>query len=77
MGALTKSNDEKKDTEDNGSEEGITIYILVEDVEDTLKKVVTAGGKVKMEKTVEGGHTEMGRFWDTEGTVIGVLRWLI
>lgn len=64
-------------TETNeGKKEGIIVYFMVEDVEATLKKVVDNGGKIKQEKRIEGGHTELGSFWDTEGNLVGVLRWL-
>jgi predicted enzyme related to lactoylglutathione lyase len=56
---------------------GITLYILVEDIDVTLKKVVEAGGSVEKSKFEEGGHTEMALFRDTEGNLSGVLRWLI
>lgn len=56
---------------------GVVNYILVQDVEATLQKVTAAGGKVVKEMWVEGTHTELGRFCDTEGNLGGVLKWLI
>lgn len=56
---------------------GITIYLMVEDVDACLAKAKDVGGVVTMEKFVEGGHTELGRFGDCEGNEVGVLRWLI
>ena len=49
----------------------------VESVEETLDKAKSADGEVVKEKWVEGGHTEMGEFRDTEGNLVGVLKWLI
>lgn len=56
---------------------GVVNHILVQDVEATLQKVAVAGGKVVKEKWVEGAHTELGQFCDTEGNLGGVLKWLI
>ncbi|KIO24620.1 hypothetical protein M407DRAFT_25960 [Tulasnella calospora MUT 4182] len=52
-------------------------YIKVASVEETLKKVVEAGGKVVEEKWTEGNHTDMGTFEDTEGNLVGLLHWLM
>ncbi|KAG8917779.1 hypothetical protein FRC01_002215 [Tulasnella sp. 417] len=52
-------------------------YIKVANVEETLKKVVEAGGKVVEEKWTEGDHTDMGTFEDTEGNLMGVLYWFV
>ncbi|KAF8849973.1 hypothetical protein BDZ45DRAFT_731892 [Acephala macrosclerotiorum] len=77
MGALMKSDEaEGVDSTAKGKEGGIVIFLMVEDVDATLKKVVESGGKVKQDKRIEGGHTELGSFWDTEGNVVGVLKWL-
>ncbi|KIO24624.1 hypothetical protein M407DRAFT_244374, partial [Tulasnella calospora MUT 4182] len=51
-------------------------YIKVAGVDETLKKVVEAGGKVVEEKWTEGNHTDMGTFEDTEGNLVGLLHWL-
>lgn len=88
MGALVKSSDQNTKAEENDKEEeietrknrqvkGIVISLMVEDVAATLEKVRSEGGKVVDEMKVEGNHTELGRFEDTEGNVVGVLRWLI
>ncbi|CZR52691.1 uncharacterized protein PAC_02568 [Phialocephala subalpina] len=61
---------------EKGKEGGIVVYLMVEDVNATLKRVVEKGGKVKQGKRVEGEHTELGSFWDTEGNVVGILKWL-
>jgi uncharacterized protein len=55
----------------------ILLYMRVEGVEETLEKAKSSGGEVVKEKWVEGGHTEMGEFRDTEGNLVGVLKWLI
>ncbi|KAG8911565.1 hypothetical protein FRC00_006241 [Tulasnella sp. 408] len=52
-------------------------YIKVASVEETLKKVGEAGGKVVEEKWTEGGHTDMGTFEDSEGNLVGLLHWLM
>jgi predicted enzyme related to lactoylglutathione lyase len=56
---------------------GITLYILVDNIDATLEKVVEAGGTVEKAKFEEGGHTEMALFKDTEGNLGGVLHWLM
>jgi predicted enzyme related to lactoylglutathione lyase len=56
---------------------GITIHILVNNVGQTLETAAQAGGKVVREMWVEGGHTELGEFTDSEGNAVGILRWLI
>lgn len=71
MGGISKSEDGGKI---NG---GILLYMRAENVEETLEKVKGAGGEVVKEKWVEGGHTELGEFRDTEGNLVGVLKWLI
>jgi predicted enzyme related to lactoylglutathione lyase len=55
----------------------MVLYMKVESVEETLDKAKSAEGEVVKEKWVEGGHTEMGEFRDTEGNLVGVLKWLI
>jgi predicted enzyme related to lactoylglutathione lyase len=56
---------------------GVVNFILVTDVAATLERVKEAGGEVERERWVEGGHTELGRYWDSEGNLGGVLKWLI
>jgi predicted enzyme related to lactoylglutathione lyase len=50
-------------------------YIVVSDVDETLKKAIENGGKVTRDKFTEGDHTELAEF-EFEGVVHGVLRWL-
>lgn len=86
MGALVLSSSDGQDKAGEGQDgegrkegegkKGITTYFLVEDVDKTLGAVGGAGGVVVVEKFVEGGHTEMGRFRDSEGNEVGVLKWL-
>jgi predicted enzyme related to lactoylglutathione lyase len=59
------------------SSAGVTLYTLVDNVDATVKKIIDAGGSIEKEKFVEGGHTEMALFRDTEGNLGGVLHWLI
>ncbi len=75
VGKSMHLDDGSEKTEKEGRK-GITIYIMVEDVDACLAKAKDAGGVVTMEKFVEGGHTELGRFRDCEGNEVGVLRWL-
>jgi predicted enzyme related to lactoylglutathione lyase len=58
------------------SSAGVTLYTLVDDVDATVKKVIEAGGSIEQDKFVEGGHTEMALFRDTEGNLGGILHWL-
>jgi uncharacterized protein len=44
-------------------------------MQETLKKVVEAGGKVVKEPSIEGGHTEFALYRDTEGNTGGLLKW--
>ena len=53
----------------------ILLYLRVQDIEETLAKATSAGGVVVREKWVEGGHTQLGEFRDTEGNLVGVLTW--
>ena len=54
------------------SKTGIVIYFSVENIERTLEKVVTAGGKIILPRTAIGQYGFMGRFEDTEGNRIGL-----
>lgn len=54
---------------------GIVMYTRVESVEDTLEKAKGAGGEVVKEMWIEGNHTQLGEFRDTEGNLVGILRW--
>jgi uncharacterized protein len=62
---------------EKGGKDGIVLYVLVEDVDETVKKIGEAGGEIVKAKWVEGNHTEMAEFRDTEGNRMGVLRWLM
>jgi len=44
-----------------------------------FERVKAAGGSVPvvMEKVADGDHTLRGRVSDTEGNVVGILKWLI
>jgi predicted enzyme related to lactoylglutathione lyase len=82
MSSMCESNLATGDSLEDGMRKGhdsngITIHILVEDVGQTLEKAAKAGGKVTREMWVEGGHTELGEFMDSEGNAVGILRWLI
>ncbi|KAF2434913.1 hypothetical protein EJ08DRAFT_646352 [Tothia fuscella] len=67
----------REESEVTTSAAGVTLYVLVDDVDKSLRKVFEAGGSVEKEKFTEGGHTEMGLFRDTEGNLGGVLKWLM
>jgi uncharacterized protein len=56
---------------------GIVLYLLVDDIEGTFEKAKKAGGAVAMEKVADGDHTLRGKITDTEGNVIGILKWLM
>lgn len=58
-------------------DDGVVLYVLVESVDIALGRVADFGGTVVKEKWVEGGHTELGEFRDTEGNLMGVMRWVI
>jgi len=49
-----------------------TIYVGVSSVDDTIRKVQAAGGKVVTPKTPIPGMGAYGRVADTEGNVIGL-----
>lgn len=51
---------------------GTTIYFSVDDIESTLKKVTTAGGKILKPKTNIGKYGFYAHFEDTEGNRVGV-----
>jgi predicted enzyme related to lactoylglutathione lyase len=57
--------------------EGVLIYLMVESVKECLVRVEKEGGTVSKGMWVEGDHTELGEFRDTEGNLVGVLKWLI
>jgi predicted enzyme related to lactoylglutathione lyase len=72
MGAIVKCD---QDTA-NKPGVGIDIYLLVDDIEGTFEKAKSEGGGVAMEKVPDGDHTLRGKVTDTEGNVIGILKWL-
>ena len=51
---------------------GLTFYILVDSIEDTLSKAETLGGKLVKEKTAVGDMGWFGLFSDLDGNVIGI-----
>ena len=55
---------------------GVKVYLLVEDVQETLERVVKAGGRVVQEMFQERDHTQLAQYADTEGNVGGILKWL-
>ncbi|KAF2837565.1 hypothetical protein M501DRAFT_937612 [Patellaria atrata CBS 101060] len=67
----------KEDIERGVTRTGPCEYVLVEDVEETVKKIMEAGGMMERERFVVGDHTEMAFYRDTEGNVGGVLKWLM
>lgn len=83
MGALHRVDslrDEALDVEEIEARNGLgvrTNYVLVEDVEEALKKVEAAGGMIVKGKWNVGGHTDLGLYKDTEGNVSGVLKWFM
>jgi len=50
---------------------GVLIYILVDDVEKALEKIVKLGGKVVVPKSKENGNT-MATFADPDGNLFGL-----
>jgi len=56
---------------------GAVNYIKVQNIDDSIAKLVEAGGKVVKAKWTEGNHTELAEFEDTEGNLHGLLHWLI
>jgi len=51
------------------------VYVHVDDVRATMAKVVEAGGSIVQDAWLEGDHTWLGIYKDTEGNVGGVLKW--
>jgi len=73
MGAIVKCNQPSA----NKPGVGVEFYLLVDDIEEAFERVKAAGGSVVMEKVADGDHTLRGRVSDTEGNVIGILKWLM
>jgi uncharacterized protein len=75
MGGIFKLDTEHKSkAPDAGA--GVIVYLLVDDIEAAFEKARKAGGSVVMEKVADGDHTLRGKVADTEGNVIGILKWL-
>ncbi|MCK4428654.1 MAG: VOC family protein [candidate division Zixibacteria bacterium] len=51
---------------------GLTFYVLVDSIEDTLSKAEKLGGKLVKEKTAVGDMGWFGLFSDLDGNVIGI-----
>lgn len=64
-----------KDEDNVKVKQRVVDYIMVSDVDETLRKVVENGGTVTVEKFTEGNHTELAEF-EFDGVVHGVLKWL-
>lgn len=64
-----------KDGDNVKVKQRVVDYIMVSDVDETLRKVVENGGTVTMNKFTEGDHTELAEF-EFDGVVHGVLKWL-
>lgn len=54
--------------------QGVLIYLSVEDLDDTLDRVVAAGGTVASARQSVPGVGWMARFHDTEGNLIGIMQ---
>jgi uncharacterized protein len=74
MGAIVKR-DQPSANKPGGV--GIEFYLLVDDIEGAFERVKVAGGSVVTEKVADGDHTLRGRVADTEGNVVGILKWLM
>jgi predicted enzyme related to lactoylglutathione lyase len=51
---------------------GLTFYVLVDSIKDTLSRAETLGGKIAKEKTAVGNMGWFGLFSDLDGNVIGL-----
>ena len=54
------------------SHHGTTVYFGVKSIEDTLKKIVSSGGKKLMDKLSIGEHGFIAHFEDTEGNRVSL-----
>jgi predicted enzyme related to lactoylglutathione lyase len=75
MGGLRKVKEEENQTH-SPNLRGVKVYLRVEDVQETLERVVKAGGRVAKNTFQEGDHTQLAQYIDTEGNVGGILKWL-
>ncbi|MEM2974982.1 MAG: VOC family protein [Candidatus Bathyarchaeia archaeon] len=50
---------------------GVLVYILVDDIDKTLEKIVKLGGKVIVPKSKENGNA-MATFADPDGNIFGL-----
>jgi len=73
MGGITLCNAPRSS---EASESRILNYIKVRDVKKTIDKVVAAGGKVRKEP-YRDVQNEMAEIEDTEGNVMGLLRFAL
>lgn len=53
---------------------GVCIYIAVKDLEATLEKAVSLGGKVITDVTVIPGMVTFAQFQDPQGNIIGIVK---
>jgi len=53
----------------------IMLYMKVESIKETLEKATSAGGMVVRQNGGEGDCLQMGEFRDTEGNLVGVVKW--
>jgi len=75
MGGLLKVKGEGNEVHRPGLG-GVKVYLLVDDIQETLERVVKAGGKVVQGMFQERDHTQLAQYADTEGNVGGILKWL-
>lgn len=54
------------------SEEGVTVHIMVENLDQTLEQIVERGGEVVTPKTELGENEAFATFRDPVGNVLGV-----
>jgi predicted enzyme related to lactoylglutathione lyase len=54
------------------SEPGIVIFVMVESVQETLDKIVEAGGEVVTPRTPQGEGEAFATFRDPAGNVLGI-----
>ena len=54
-----------------GKSLGVLVYILVDDIDKTLKKIVELGGKVVVPKSKENGNA-MATFADPDGNLLAL-----